>query len=367
MIQEMLQEYPINIENLNDKELSINDKNKFEKNKLNLINELLNQIDTTKYEFEIAYGLEHIYKFFEPTNELLIELNSIQEKININKENIIKLNICNFMNGLKNYVIKKNLDSDIEIEISFNTPSDNEYKLIDKIKKISNYDIIIKIFSKNYRCFEIGFNYSELARYELDDKSYDSNYLIGKSASINLDNYYSYCSKENNFKEFIQKLMYETLIIFYSFLNDEYSLAKIIYYKSIKTEKNSKKEIQMFNKVINYMKEGTFDLELFFEKLMFTNDEGNQIKFEDFILLLKQDLEIDIAFCEGTNLCETKYLEEIINNLEKKNSDLIPVYRKIYSNCLNALKNASKEILKLTNQLNKSKDDLVEYVRINFK
>ncbi len=326
------------------------------KTKLNNYNELLNKINSKKSE--LSFGLGHDYEFYE-----FVDVNLEH----MTKDDLFFLNINNFINKLSQN-LKKNSIENIEIEIYFNTKSDKEYMIIDKIKNIKTYGTLIKIFSNNdFKCFEIGVDYSELLQHELTDELYDKRYLDKISASIHTDNYYNYCLKELNFKEFMEKFVFETLIILYSYLNDKFTLAKIIYYKSNKKNLNIKKDFQYFNKILNYLKDGTFDLELFFEKMMFINDKGETINYDEFVLYLKNELNIQIEFISNTTLTETKYFERIINNLENKNSHLITIYRKIYCKCLDSLIEATEEIIRLTNKNNQIKDNLSEYIRINFK
>jgi hypothetical protein len=348
------------IDNLDEKKLSINNKNLEQKNKLDELNILLNQNLINLNKFELSFGLEHNYEFYQINNKYPDE---------ISQKDLILLNVYNFIKKLDEYLKKTTTtDSDIEIEITFNTPTENEYKLFEKIKQVKKYDALIKIFSnKNFKSYEIGLDYSELAKYELDDKSYEQRYFDDISSSVNTDNYYRFCTKESELDKFVERFVFETLIILYSYLDDEYGLSKIIYHYSNKTSKNIKKDSQFFNKVINYMKEGTFDLEKFFEKLMFINNDGETIGYDEFVSYLKDELNIELEFEPNTTLCKIEYFEQVINGLENKNSPLINIYRKIYARCLESLRQASKEIIRLTNKNNGTKDNFSEYVRINFK
>ena len=115
------------------------------------------------------------------------------------------------------------------------------------------------------------------------------------------------------------------------------------------------------------MKNGQFDFGLFFDKLGYVDKKGETISMEKFIEYLEEELNIKLNLEPETNLCDTKYFEEIINKLDNSSSNIISIYRKIYSRCLGLLVEASGEIIRLTNKNNQTKDKYVEYIEINFK
>ena len=114
---------------------------------------------------------------------------------------------------INQYIKDNRFDDNVEIEINFNTYSDNECKLIHRVKRLKKYDLIIKIFSnQDKRCYEVGFDYSDYGKYEMDpklditfDEFYESRCFDEVSSSVNMDNYYFYSSKEMDFKDFFEK------------------------------------------------------------------------------------------------------------------------------------------------------------------
>ena len=333
----------------------------------------------TGIEFQPYYTLEQ----FENTSITTVDSKPISQKY------IIQLNICNFINGINQYIKSNGLDEQIEIEVVFNGYSDNEFKMFDRIKKIKEYDLVIKIFSnKEHKCFEIGFDYSDYGRFEyipsnklneLDEsdesdepnKSFDEFYESARfnelSSTVNMDNYYFYCPEETKFKEFFEKFTFETLVIFFAFLNDKYSLAKIIYHKTTQITKITKKESEHLSRILHYMKEGQFDFELFYNKLDYVDKKGKIMSMEKFIGYLEENFDLKIIFEPGTTLCDTKYFGQIINVLDINSSNIILLYRKLYTRSLNLLVEASDEIIRLTNKNNQTKDKFAEYIQINFR
>jgi len=353
--------------------LLMNQKNILKKELLDNLNNTINGVDEPLIKStnkNIFYGRELTFNYYEVENLINILEPSISTKT------LVELNIYNFTKHLEEHIKNLNLNDKIEIEIIFNGFSDNEYRFIDKIKKLKEYDIVIKIFSNlEQKYFEIGFDYSELGKYEYDlslfntfDEFYEMRNFGEVSAIVNLDNYYFYSPKETNFKDFFEKFTFETLIIIYSFIDDKYSLAKIINYK---TNQHKKRDIMIregehLSRILNYMKGTKFDFETFFLKLKYLDKKGKIMSYEQFIKHIKEDLEIEIILEPETNLCDTKFFEDIINKLDCNSSPLILIYRKIYFTCLNLLIKANEEIIRLTNKNNQTKDKFFDYIQINF-
>lgn len=353
--------------------LLMNQKNILKKELLNNLNNTINGVDEPLIKStnkNIFYGRELTFNYYEVENLINILEPTISTKT------LVELNIYNFTKHLEEHIKNLNLNDKIEIEIIFNGFSDNEYRFIDKIKKLKEYDVVIKIFSNlEQKYFEIGFDYSELGKYEYDlslfntfDEFYEMRNFEEVSAIVNLDNYYFYSPKETNFKDFFEKFTFETLIIIYSFIDDKYSLAKIINYK---TNQHKKRDIMIregehLSRILNYIKGTKFDFETFFVNLNYLDKKGKIMSYEQFIKHIKEDLEIVIIIEPETNLCDTKFFEDIINKLDCNSSPLILIYRKIYFTCLNLLIKANEEIIRLTNKNNQTKDKFFDYIQINF-
>jgi hypothetical protein len=370
-----------NAYSFDDDLLSINNKNLQRKGYLNRLNDVLIKTNNILPQKKVFYGSDLNFSYFDPEQitNILEQINNQEfktetKKVEFNKKDLVDLNIYNFVNSLNQYIKDNGFGDSIEIEINFNTYSDNECKLIHRVKRLKKYDLIVKIFSNHdLRCYEVGFDYSDYGKYEMDsklditfDEFYESRRFDEISSSVNMDNYYFYSSKEMDFKNFFEKFTFETLVIVCSFKNDDHLLAKIIYYGSSQSNKNIKMEGEHLGRILNHMKEGKFDLKTFFEKLRYVDKKGKPMEWEKFITHLEDDFDIKINFETETNLCDTKYLEEVINVLDTKSSNIVLLYRKIYSTCLKLLTMASKEIIRLTNKNNQTKDKFSEYIEINF-
>ncbi len=290
------------------------------------------------------------------------------DKIKVRPENIFKINFLAIVHKLKRYF------SDVEIEIGFEVPSEND-KEIKHNKCTYKHDTYIKVSKtleskikkddtcKNTKYYEIGLEYFESVHDRIKD---DDKYI---SSKVNLDGYYVYYEKKNNkknknnneeYKKYIKETIYSIFVCICALSNDKYTLSKVIYFKNYKDTKNLKYDTDIFNNIINWETSNIVDLKTFFDDLNAINpDIGGIFKYNEFIEYIKDNYDIEIT----KNKCNYDTIIHIINNINSEVSLQILSYRNIYSKTMRVLVESQGELFKWLEKKNEAKDLIPDYLR----
>jgi hypothetical protein len=281
----------------------------------------------------------------------------------IRPENIFKLNFKLIVDKLNEYF------KDSLIEASFEKAT-----FIDKqLKKPQNtykHDVLIKISSKikineDEKPYEIVLEYFEKKhnRFNDDDKSISAQIFTDIYGVFDEKDYNTKKTRSLGMEKFIRNTIIDLIKIVCAVNNDKYELSKLLY---LKNNKNSKDEIETFNKIINYKRNITFDLGDLHKSLKPRDPEtGDNITLTNFIEILHNNYEIII---KKIKLCESKIFDQIIINSESSSfeSHRLEFYKRIYLQAINSLDEASNEIIKLIKQQRNKRYYLTQFM-INFE
>ena len=280
-------------------------------------------------------------------------------KKNIRQENIFKLNFYNIIQKLKIYF------PDSKLKINFEKPTfvDKELKILSATYK---HDIIINISKKHQEnedndnnIFEIVLEYFEKTHNRFNDED--------KRISTNLfsDEYFVFNINEDNMNEFIENVIYEIIKNICAVNNDKYELSKILYFnKNYKI----KKDVMIFNKIVNYKKFGKFNFEDFYNEINpLSVETGDDYSQDDFIELLDEKYKINIKIDDDGN-CNSNVFDEILIHSERSiiESNNLYRYKNIYLMAINTITLASDEIIKLMKKQRDKRLQLPEFIR-NFQ
>jgi hypothetical protein len=314
--------------------------------KIESINELKVYLVNLNKDLDIAsaiqFSSDYEFKYFD-----LVKINC--EDIKIRPENIFKLNFLMIVKTLNKY-FKNSL---LNIEIQYEVPGEND-KLIKKYNSTFKHDVYIKI-SNNNNYYDIGLEYFET----IHDRIKDDDKEI--SSIVNLDGYYVYEEKKNNYNDFMHEVIHNLLICTCALNDDPYTLSKINYFKNYKETKTLKKDTELFNKIMKWKKNNLIDFELFFEDLRPKNQETQErYEYNEFIEYL-EELNINIKF-NNKNECGYKYFIDIIINLDNNISTGIYEYRKIYTRTMDILLESQSQIIDFIKKSNMKKKSIPLYI-----
>lgn len=281
----------------------------------------------------------------------------------IRPENIFKLNFKLISDKLNEYF----KDVSIKVEFEKSTSIDRELK---KSSHTYKHDVLFTISSKtneNEKPYEIVLEYFERKhnRFNDDDKSISARLFTDVYGIFDEKNYSTNSSKTRGIEKFFINTLTELIKIICAINNDKYELSKLLY---LKNNKASDDEKITFNKIIEYKKKGKFNFKKFYEEIMPTDSEtGDIISQEDFIEILKDDkYKIKVA---NIKHCPTEVFEQIIIRMDSESDSFeidINKYKRIYFNAINALDNASNEIIKLIKEQRNKRYCLPQFMK-NFE
>lgn len=295
--------------------------------------------------FKIKYGK---YEFLLLNIDEIAKLHKSGDKWMIG--DIFKINFYVIVAQLRKYFI----NSMIRMEIDYDCAS-----RIDEM--ILGEDAYVKLnalvtFEKNNRKYECGFDYIT------DD-------LIEESRKIknlmHMDYYDYYFDDSNNFKIFMEKSILKILIVICSITNDEYKLAKITFINNFKNDADFEDDYKIFNKIINGKKNGHFNLAGWFEYLKIvdreTNKEMSLNKFKEICeeCLIARKIRMNV---ELEDIIEFSMFENILAVLDISLSDKIYNYRLVYCKAVELLILSLKDIVNLTNEINKKVNYIPQYL-----
>jgi hypothetical protein len=304
--------------------------------KIESINELKVYLVNLNKDVDIAsaiqFSSDYEFKYFD-----LVKINC--KDIKIRAENIFKLNFLMIVKALNKYF--KN--SNVNIEIQYEVPGEND-KLIKKYNSTFKHDAYIKI-SNNNNYYDIGLEYFEPHH----DRIKDNDKLI--SSIVNLNGYYVYEEKKNNYNDFMHETIHNLLTCICALNHDPYTLAKINYFKNYKETKTLKKDTEFFNNIIKWKKDNFVDLKSFFNKIRPKNQETEErFEYDEFLEYLEEIYNIKIELID--NYCSYENIVKIIIKLDYRISTIINDYKEIYQRAMQILFDSQEQIINFIEKSN---------------
>jgi len=323
------------VESLFNKKIKIKNKSV-----LNVVCNYLNEcIDLAKYcnPIEFNFGRDYVFLIHDINIKML---NSLK----IRPENVFKLNFLCILNKLK--------CDDIINELLFEETSTNQIKL-NKSKNHYSHDVLVKM-SNNYKKYEIGVEYNEKKTHNNSRQINNDNHRTLMSEQL-LELYFEYNEGTDNYPQFIKDITYDILVCMCSLKNDEFLLAKILYFKDKDdTCKNDEDDFELF---LNSKKNDEIDLKYLYDAMKPRNTDDEKYTFEEYIEHLEEEYDLKIK----NNKCSYKDFKHIINNEPNDSSQKIIEYRTVISNVADKITDASKEMFKMMERLNKKTQNIVSY------
>jgi hypothetical protein len=327
--------------------------------------------------------LDHYLKYKQIKNDTItidkfIFTYKLYNKKNIRPENIFKYNLYNIVKKLEEY-FKINITINFEKTTRINTEvlkilkerikktnNLNNKELI-KLKGLFIHDALIEIKTNdNSKSYDIALEYFEKDSHDLridNDKfiattQYSDEYLIFDE------------TKNVIMKTFLEYTIFTLIKFICAANNDKYTLAQILYSKQNSKKRNFKKEIELFNKIINIEKDGKFNFNTFYIHINPKNDDGESIDEKDFIeyLLTEKNIDIDTKK-DDEGFCDAKIFKKIIFHTDSStiNSSVLDTYKNMCMNAFESLLEAADLINQTIDKQNDRKNNLPKYVENLFK
>ncbi len=275
------------------------------------------------------------------------------ESIKVRPENIFKINLLRIIKKFKKYF------TNIELDLFFESPGDIDRE-IKTYKCTFKHDAYIRIsnnVNENKKSYDIGLEYFESIHDRIKD---DDKYI---SSKINLDGYYIYFEKKNNYNDFIKNIIYSLFIWICALDNDKYTLSKIIYFKNYKNTKSLKMDTELFNDIISWKKNDNVNFKIFFERLRVINPDTEEIfKYKEFIEYIEENYNIIIDFIDNSEtFCKYSVIIDILVKMDNSYSRKIEAYLKIYTRTMDVLIESQDELIKWVKDSNESRKLIPKY------
>jgi hypothetical protein len=286
------------------------------------------------------------------------------EEDNIRQENIFKLNFNNIVKKLNEYFTNVN----ITIEFEKATTIDKKIK---KANATYKHDVIIKIKptyvyddsededvdedENDKNTYEIVLEYFE----EIHNKFNDDDKKI--STELFSDAYYIFHEKKDVMNDFMIDTLYSIIEFICATCKDSYELSKILYFNKNYKSKSYKKDVQMFNEIIEINRTNSFNFNDLYIKIEPHNpNTDEELTEEEFIEYIEEEYDIEIDDNFTSELFET-----LIINLDNDISETgrIQKYKKMYVNTMKTLRYASQKIIKIFEKQRIKRLQLSEFVK----
>jgi hypothetical protein len=311
---------------------------------LSLLKIICLYLDDKKLQnLSIRYGTDIEFLLFDINNKNSKNFKDLQ----VRPETIFKINI---------YLIKKiftNIFPNIKISVNFEETSKNQ-KLIHKEKNHYKHDAIITLYNDN-SYYQIGLEYNETKTHNNTKQIINDN-----SRNINsqmfFDLFLSYNEKNNNYKNFMENLIYDIFVIGCSINNDKYFLAKILYLKNYSGKNNYEKE---FNLVLTWKRENTVNIKSLFKIMQPINTDTN-VGYENSSSYIKH-LSDEYDLVINNSKCNYESFITILNAESNDTSQKLTYLRRMLSRVSDLLTEASDEIIKVIKRSNEKTKLLFEY------
>ena len=328
---------------------------------LNIDFEQINKItDEIIYGKKLRLNYINLNKYNLLKNKHIKLLNSLE---------LLKYNIINSINQLVKYY------SDINFNLYLNSPCAMECK-IKKQEFTYNYGIFLIIYKDN-KYYEYGYDFVENLN-EITDSKYNDSKIL-------LDNYKYFLLEDILTNEdivyYMNNILFELLTTICALKDDEYNLAEIMFVKlnidninnnninnNINNNNNQKrilKELDYFNKIINWKKINSINLEELYDNLQLIDEKNEEnINYKKFINIINDICETcEINFDKKEKTITFEIFEAFILNLKNNyNSDIIIFYKRTYQHAMNILMESLKMIINLINKINLKKYHICDYI-----
>jgi len=300
-------------------------------------------VDQESYIKSIFFGKHYEFKYLDINN-----LVSTNESINTSTIHIFKMNMLIIIDYLKYYF------PDIEIKMFFDHSNRNEC-LIKNSETGFTHDIYIQI-NKSEKYFDCGIDFIP-ETFDLDNYKYIS-------SLVNLD-YYKYFQEDtDNYNDFMSELIYRLLIILCSVNRDEYTLAEILFSRTL-TESDSviaKRDCDIFRKVILAKRDNNINLKNWFDEIIPRDVEtGEELNWANFIIYCKSIVS-KFNFTDNQTNISYDTFEKIILKINSELSTKIDYYKMIYQKTINLVIESLKLIMDLIESSNRTKKYIPQYI-----
>jgi hypothetical protein len=307
-----------------------------DKHKLKEFNKYINTIEQVKViDYNFGEFLNFSYYAIKPD---VLHLHKIRP------ETVFKTNFIFICNQLKKQF------SNINIDVEFEVPSEagKKYKTHSYI-----HDVLLRITNNN-DTYEIGFEYNEIGH----SSNISQDNIKNIYSTMCLDSYNVYYEKDNNYCVFMNNIIYEVLVTICSLNQSKYILAKILYLKNNKETDDS----EGIDLLLEWKKNEMVSLKDLFEalnpKYIDSDDCEVYYDYEGYKKHLIDDLDIKLynEYCNFSNI-----IDILCQDANHNNSRYIMLNR-TFSIAMNKLLEASDEIIKLNNKMNRKKDLMQPFI-----
>ncbi len=317
-------------------------KKKIEKyEELVLMKNYLKTLEKTKHN--IVFSNDYKFVYYDYPNAF-----------NVRKESIFKLNWRHIVKRLNQYF------PEIKVSIRYEVPSDMLLKLKRKpcyfrhdvyifVKKRKHYDNI----------YDYALEYFEKNSHQDINKDEDKRIITSQIVDI----YNVYKEENKNMHDFMNKCIYNLLMLICTALNDHYSLSKVFFFKNYQHDQIFlKKFTEIYNLIITYKKQQYFDIENIIRLFKITDPETNKLfTINNFVEYFADNYDIKFEFISD-NICPDHYFDLIILYLDVNmcNNKII-AYKNIYQVTINILFESQKQIINFVKKSNERKNNIPEF------
>lgn len=287
------------------------------------------------------------------SNDYLFEFIDVQFN-NIRFENIFKLNWLQICKKLTEYFPK------INIEIMFEKASDID-KEIQKGNAAFKHDVYFRISNpENNKKYDCALEYFEEDGHK--KRSIDSDKKLYVQQVV--DDYIVYEEKSHNLAFYTLNTIHKIMLLICASCNDNYTLAKINFFKNNKSNsKKLKKQTEVFNKIIKFKKDGVFNFNDFYKQIRPVNPNTDELfKHDEFTDFLEENYDICANIDKNGN-CKYNIFAQIIVKLDcSMISAKLEGYATIYIEAMDIIIDSGNEIIEYINKLQSKKEDLPEFL-----
>jgi hypothetical protein len=308
--------------------------------KIILINNYMNTVEEiTTHKFNVGNLLVVNYYDINP---------SVLHSLEIRPETVFKINIKTICSQIKKLFSNIN----INIDVSFEVPSETgkKYRTHTYI-----HDVLVKITNKN-NTYEIGYEYNESGH----SSNVNRDNIKNIYSTMCLDSYNVYYEKDNNYVSFMNNIIYEMLVTICSLKNLKYKLAKIFYFKN-KENINTNEEDDL-NTILTCKKNNKVSIKYLYDTFCpyykNSDDENIEYEYNEYLEHLKNELEIKIV---DEQCIFNDLLNILCTDLDVSNNSMVS-WNRIFTHSMNKLIEASDEIIKLNNKMNRKKDLMQPFI-----
>lgn len=166
--------------------------------------------------------------------------------------------------------------------------------------------------------------------------------------------------------KFIKQTIYGIIQIICACSNDKYELAKILYFNENYKSKTLKKDVELFNRIIDIKKNKNFNFKKFYDECVPINLETEEEfkNHKDFMEYLNEMYDINIKL-DKKNDCDSETFDKIILYINKNISqtDKLDGYKLMYIKSIDKLIVATEKIIEISRKQRDKRLQLPEFIR----